>query len=93
MNHFHTGAAQFSPSQLHLVGLPSTFPAQTTVVICGVYPTVQRSPGRIVLLHFLAGLLEVPVFAATVLQLIVRAFLQKLESGRALLSERIFETI
>jgi hypothetical protein len=70
------GAAEFSDSALGVMARPSTFPAQTIVVICGVYPAVQRSPGRIVVLHFFAGLFAVPVFAATSLPATVRALRQ-----------------
>ncbi len=87
-------AAQLSPSQVHLVSFPSTFPAQTTVVICGVNPMVQRSLGRIFLSpHLLTSLFDVPVFAATVRPGIVSAFRQNVDSGRASLLERIFDII
>lgn len=47
-----------------LAGLPSVLPVQTTVVYCGVYPTVQRSRGSVASQTFL---LEVPVFTAAFL--------------------------
>ena len=66
MKGFHIPAAQLSPSHVHFVSLPSTFPAHTTVVICGEYPAVQRSLGRIFLSPpSLTSLFDVPVFAAT----------------------------
>ena len=44
-----------------LAGLPSVFPVHTTVVYCGVYPTVQRSRGSVASQTFL---LDVPVLTA-----------------------------
>ena len=65
INGFQIPAAQFNPSHVPFVSFPSTFPAHTTVVICGEYPTVQRSRGSIFLLHqSLTSLLEVPVLTA-----------------------------
>ncbi len=93
---FHIDAAQLSPSQFHFVSFPFTFPAQTTVVIWGLYHAVQRSRGSMDLpFHFqlLTSLFDVPVLAATVRPFMVRAFLQKDDSGRELLFERIFVTI
>lgn len=81
MNFFHAGAAQLIPSHVPLSAEPSTFPAQTTVVIFGLYPIVQVSLGRIVPV-FLFSRFDVPVFAATVFPGIVRLFLQVVESGR-----------
>ncbi len=83
------GAAQLRPSHVPFVSDPSTLPAQTTVVICGVYPAVQRSRGRICFFPpLLTSLLEVPVFAATGRSLSVSTLFQK-SLGRLDASERI----
>lgn len=75
------------PSHVPAVSFPFRFHAQTAVVICGVYPTVQRSLGRIFVL--VISLLDVPVFAATGRHLSVRYVFQV--DGRAVVSERIVE--
>lgn len=75
------------PSHHHFRGDPSTFPAHTTVVIVGLYQTVQVSHGKIFEVPFFGGLLEVPVFAATVFPGMVRVSRQNDEAGRRLLSE------
>lgn len=64
------GPAQLRPSHVPAVSFPLRFPAQTAVVICGVYPTVQRSRGRIFV--FVISLFDVPVFTATGRHLRVR---------------------
>lgn len=83
-------AAQLSPSHVHFVSFPETFPAHTTVVICGEYHAVQRSRGRILSFHI--SLFDVPVFAAIFLPDMVSAFLQK-PSGRESASDIIFVVI
>ena len=89
MNLFQAGAAQLIPSQLPLRAEPSTFPAHTTVVMFGLHQTVQVSPGRILEFAFLAGLLAVPVLAATIFPGMESCSLQKGEFGLFSFSERI----
>ncbi len=92
MKFLQIGAATFSPSAFPFVSRPSTFPAQTAVVICGVNPIVQRSRGRIKVA--LIVLLLVPVFAPEIRHpASASAPRQKSEAGREFTSERIFAVI
>ena len=84
---FHIGAAELRDSAFGLNRLPSVFPAHTIVVICGLYHAVQRSRGYFFPVFVFPS--AVPVFAATFFPLIVRAFLQYDDSGRAELSDSI----
>jgi len=60
-----------------LVADQSVLPAQTTVVICGVYHAVQRSQGSIsFFFHLETSLLDVQVLAATLRSLRVKTLFQ-----------------